>query len=94
MSDNREVILEELLRREMVSLVDVEMAEARSETENKSALDILMYDRVISEIDVFKTVAAAARMPFVNPDDLIVDPNASDQLPADWAKKLRDLPFA
>lgn len=94
MSEKREVILEELLKREMVSLVDVERAEARSETENKSALDILMYDRVISEVDVFKTVAQAAKMPFVNPDDIVVDPSASDTLNADWAKKLRALPFA
>jgi type IV pilus assembly protein PilB len=94
MSEKREVILEELLRREMVSLVEVERAEARSETENKSALDILMYDRVISEIDVFKTVALAAKLPFVNPDDVVVDPSASDKLNPDWAKKLRALPFA
>jgi type IV pilus assembly protein PilB len=94
MSDKREVILDELIRKEIVTEENVSVAETRSGTEDKTALDILIDERFITETDVFKFVAEAANMFFVNLDDIMIDISASDRLPAEWAKKLRAIPFA
>jgi type IV pilus assembly protein PilB len=94
MLNNREAILEELIRKELVSEESVVVAESRSMSEGRPALDILLEDKLVTESEVFKIVALAANMYFVQPDDIIVDSTASDMLPAEWAKKLRALPFA
>lgn len=94
MSDNREVILQELLNNNIVNEEIAISAEERAEAEDRTAIDILLEDRAITEVDVFKIVAKAAQMPFIQPEDLIVDSTASEKLTPEWAKKLRALPFA
>lgn len=94
MSENREVILQELLNNNVVEESVALNAEERAETEERSAIDILLEDRAITEVDVFKIVAKAAQMPFIQPEDLVVDSTASEKLSPEWAKKLRALPFA
>lgn len=94
MSENREVILQELLNNNVVEESIALNAEERAETEERSAIDILLEDRAITEVDVFKIVAKAAQMPFIQPEDLVVDSTASEKLSPEWAKKLRALPFA
>lgn len=94
MSENREVILQELLNNNVVEESVALNAEERAETEERSAIDILLEDRAITEVDVFKIVAKAAQMPFIQPENLVVDSTASEKLSPEWAKKLRALPFA
>lgn len=94
MSVEREIILSELVRKEIVSEESATEAEKRSVLESKPALDILLAERLVSESEIFKIVATAANMFFISPDDIVVDSTASSRLPAEWAKKLRALPFA
>jgi type IV pilus assembly protein PilB len=94
MSDKREVILDELIRKEILTEENVSLAETRSGIEDKTALNILIDERFITETDVFKFVAEAANMFFVNLDEIMIDSSASDKITAEWAKKLRAIPFA
>jgi type IV pilus assembly protein PilB len=94
MSENREVILQELLNNNVVDESVALNAETRAAEEDRTAIDVLLEERAITEIDVFKIVAKAAQMPFIQPDDLMVDSTASSKLSPEWAKKLRALPFA
>lgn len=93
MSENREAILSELVKRNIVEDAVAVLAEERAELEDKTAVDVLLEERAITETDIFKIVAQAAKMPFVQPDDIMVDSTASEKLAPEWAKKLRALPF-
>lgn len=93
MSENREAIVQELINNNVINEELVLDAEGRAESEDKTALEILLEERAVSEADVFKIVAKAAQMPYIQPEDLIIDSTASEKLTPEWAKKLRALPF-
>jgi type IV pilus assembly protein PilB len=95
-AENRQpayAIIDELLNRGLVSAEAVSDAMRRAAQDKRTALKILLDERTVPESTVYQTVAETANMPFINPDDLVIDASASDRLPAEWARKLNALPF-
>jgi len=93
-SNQRHVIVSQLLARKMITPDQVQEAESKSVAENRPILKILVDDRIVSEDDIYHVVAEVTGMPFINVDEVSVDPSASGRLTGEWARKLQALPFA
>lgn len=89
----RNAIIEELVNRGQVQPQTAALVLQRADTEQRSALSILLQERLVSEEQVFRLVAEVSGMEFILPDQIIVDPMAAAKLPADWARRLHALPY-
>lgn len=89
----RHVIVAELLSRGLIALEQVNEAEARSAADGRPVLKILVDDRFIKEDEVYRVVAESVGMPFIELDDLQVDPSATGRITGEWARRLNVLPF-
>lgn len=87
-------IIEELVFRGIISPETATEAVERSLQEKRTALKILVDDRMVPEEVVYQVVAEAAGMAFVDLDLIDVDASAANRLPPEWARKLRALPYA
>lgn len=87
-------IVQELLSRNIITSDDAQEALAKvGAGDKRTPLRILIDDRVVNEDVVYRVVAEAAEMPFVDPDTIAVNGSASSRLPAEWARRLRALPY-
>lgn len=86
-------IIQELLERNIISQEIAEEAIAKAEAEKKTPLRVLVDDRHVTETAIYRVVADAAGVPFLDPDEAIVDASASDRLQPEWARKLNALPY-
>jgi len=77
----------------MLTLEQVKEAEGRSVADNRPILKILVDDRFIHEDEIYRVVAESVGMPFVELDDMQVDPSATGRLTPEWARRLNVLPF-
>lgn len=89
----RHVILDELVGQGLITSERAGEALAQARAESRPVLRLLVDDRIVSEEEVYRVVAAAAGMEYVNPEELNPDPSAIGRLEGDWAKRLRALPY-
>jgi type IV pilus assembly protein PilB len=87
------LILEELVHEGSLTQDAADLALARAGNERRPVLRILVEDQVVQEDTIYRIVASAAGMNFINPDRIAVDPTASARLDGDWARRLRALPY-
>lgn len=94
MAEQSHAIIEELLRRKLIDEATVRDVLKREQVERRTALRILVDDRTIAEDTVYRVVADAAGMAYVDPEEIIVDTTAAERLSGEWARKLHALPYA
>jgi type IV pilus assembly protein PilB len=86
-------ILAELQARGVIDVRAGQMALQRATAEHRPLMAFLIEERFVSERDVYAVLADLAGMPFVEPDDILVDASASELLSTEWARRLRALPY-
>jgi type IV pilus assembly protein PilB len=94
MPAQRNVIVSQLLAKNILTPEEVQQAESKANTEQRPILKVLVEDRYVGESDVYRIVADSTNMPFIEVEEMQIDPSASGRLPGDWARKLHALPFA
>lgn len=90
----RNVIISEMLNKNIIQEVDIQTAENRAKLENMTVLQALVKNNTVSEEGVVRFVAQLANMKFMLPDQTAIDPTAADMLTAEWAGRLKALPYA
>lgn len=91
--NDKHLIVDELVARGHLTRTQADELIQRADLERRPVLRLIVDDMVVSEDTIYKVVAEAAGMEFVVPDQVDVDPTASARLPADWARRLRALPY-
>lgn len=86
-------IVQELLDRNIISEEIAKHAIEQAASEKKTPLRVLVDERHVTETAIYSVVADAAGVPFLDPDEAIVDSSATDRLPPEWARKLNALPY-
>lgn len=86
-------IVQELLERNIITEEIATQAIIKAEAQKKTPLRILVDERFVTETEIYKVVAEAAGVPFLDPDGAIIDASAADKLPSEWARKLNALPY-
>lgn len=89
----RQVIVEELVSQGLLTPAQVASAQETSTATRRPILKVLTEKGFITESVVYRTVANAAKMPFVDLDNVQVDPTASAKLNGEWARRLHALPY-
>lgn len=87
------LIISELLNRNVIQREDAEQAFNRAKSEKLTPLQSLLKNNVVSQEVVYRLVAESAGLQFVMPDQIAVDPKAAEMLPGEWATKLDALPY-
>lgn len=87
------LIISELLNRNVIQQEDAEQAFNRAKSEKLTPLQSLLKNNVVSQEVVYRLVAESAGLQFVMPDQIAVDPKAAEMLSGEWATKLDALPY-
>lgn len=88
------VILNELVNRNVITAQFAEDVIARSLVERRPVLRILVDERAVSEETIYNVVADTAGMMFVAAEQIDVDPTAAARLEGEWARRMHALPYA
>lgn len=93
MPNQRHVLVNALLAKGLITESQISAAETRALNEKRPILKIIVEERLVSEEDIYRLVAEASNTPFVELEELQIDPSATGRLSGDWARKLSALPF-
>lgn len=94
MSSERHVIISQLVQRGVLTPESVRLAESKAKSDGVPILKVLVTERLVAEVDIYRVVADVSDMPFIEIENVQVDPTASGKLSADWGRRLQALPFA
>lgn len=93
MSNDRHLIVSRLASKGVLTEEQVTRGEARAAKEHRPILKILIEDRALTEADIYRVVAEASNLPFVEIEAVQADPSATVRLQGEWAKRLHAMPF-
>jgi type IV pilus assembly protein PilB len=92
-SNDRHLIVSRLASKGVLTEEQVTRGEARAAKEHRPILKILIEDRALTEADIYRVVAEASNLPFVEIEAVQADPSATVRLQGEWAKRLHAMPF-
>lgn len=93
MTSNDEYVLEILQENGAVTQEQIEHALANSLEEGMSAVDALVADGTVTEVDVLGYLAAQFGMEYVSLEGLVLQPEIRDLLPVDVARRYKAVPI-
>ena len=86
-------IAEALLASGVLSQERLELATVQASEQHLPLVKVLVRERYVTEGQVCEIIAAAAGLPYIDPDSISVNTAAVILLSGDWARKMGALPF-
>jgi type IV pilus assembly protein PilB len=93
-STNNDYVLEILLDTGLVTNSQLARAKSEAIPGEKTVVDALISDGILTEEDVARAMAAQASMDFVDLSQMTISPDVIEQIPADMARRYRVVPVA
>lgn len=87
-------VVNALVAQGLLDQTQVLAADIRAQRTGQSILKLLVADKIVEEAAIYRIVANATGLPYVELANVTPDINAVSLLPADWARRLGVLPFA